>query len=132
MSWYDQPVRDEQYWLNLRKKANENLQRIARGEYKRQPAKEKKSKETTAEEIQSGHMVLEFRELLKIEARYARKKKLTPEDHAAWEEVDARLETLRGALQAHSKQELSRFVRAYNRSIRPPSPKKPRPKTWRM
>ncbi|MNC96605.1 hypothetical protein D3C83_140210 [compost metagenome] len=63
-------------------------------------------------------MVIEFRQLTKIENRYARRKHLSPDEVAHWEEVDARLDTLREDLKAHPKWELDKFARAYRKSVR--------------
>jgi hypothetical protein len=106
---------------DLRRRINENLKNIYSGKYRREADEKRKQKLTeleqaTAEDIERGHMVIEFRELRKLENRYARKKNLTDDDRAHWEEVDARLDTLRDELDGYTRDELSRFVRIWNKS----------------
>lgn len=106
---------------DLRRRINENLKNIASGKYRREAEAKRKEKLTelekaSADDITRGQMVLEFRELRKIEDRYARKQNLTDDDRAHWEEVDARLDTLREELDGYTRDELSRFVRLWNKS----------------
>jgi hypothetical protein len=105
----------------LYRRANENLKKIGDGVYRRQATAKREAKKTeleqaSADDIERGQMVLEFRELRKVEDGYARKQKLTDDDHAHWEEVDARLDTLREELDGFTRAELSRFVRVWNKS----------------
>jgi hypothetical protein len=105
----------------LRQRINENLKNIAAGVYRREANEKRQAKKTeleraSADDIERGQMVLEFRELRKIEDRYARKQNLTDDDRAHWEEVDARLDTLREELDGFSRCDLSRFVRVWNKS----------------
>jgi hypothetical protein len=107
----------------LRRRINENLKNIASGKYRREREARAKEKRTELEkafawEIQLGAVVLEYRELLKLENRYARKKTLTDEDRGHWEEIDARLDTLREELKDYGRDELTRFVRLYNKSMK--------------
>jgi hypothetical protein len=109
--------------LALRRRINENLTNIRSGKYRRERDARAKEKRTELEkafawEIQLGAVVLEYRELLKLENRYARKKTLTDEDRGHWEEIDARLDTLREELKDYGRDELTRFVRLYNKSMK--------------
>lgn len=113
--------RDKDKEADLRRRINENLMNIASGKYRREAEARRKEKLTelekaSAEDIERGQMVLEFRELRKIENRYARKQNLTDDDRAHWEEIDARLDTLREELDGYDRSELSRFVRVWNKS----------------
>lgn len=103
------------------RRINENLGKISSGVYRRE--REAKAKEKGNElskafswEILLGAIVLEFRELRKIENRYARRKELTADEAAHWEEIDARLDTLRHELRDYGRDELTRFVRLWNKS----------------
>jgi lipopolysaccharide export LptBFGC system permease protein LptF len=105
----------------LRRRINENLKNIYSGKYRREADAKRKEKLTelekaSADEIERGAMVIEFRELRKLENRYARKKNLTDDDRGHWEEIDARLDTLRDELDGYTRDELSRFVRLWNKS----------------
>jgi lipopolysaccharide export LptBFGC system permease protein LptF len=105
----------------LYRRINENLKRISSGVYRREADEKRKKKLTelekaSPEDLIRGQMVLEFRELRKIENRYAAKKVLTEEDRGHWEEIDARLDTLREELDGYTRDELSRFVRVWNKS----------------
>lgn len=105
----------------LRRRINDNLTKVYSGVYRREADAKRKQKLTeleqaSADDIARGQMVLEFRELRKIEDRYARKQKLSDDDRAHWEEVDARLDTLREELDGYTRDELSRFVRVWNKS----------------
>ena len=107
----------------LRRRVSENMRRIAAGEYRREPKPKKKRELETAEawEIQLGDVVLEYRTLLKLELKLARKDsrgKLDKDERAYWEEVDARLDTLREELKDYTKEELTRFVRLYRKSLK--------------
>lgn len=105
----------------LRRRINQNLVNISNGVYRREAEAKREAKKTelataSADDIERGSMVAELRELSKIENRYARRKNLSADDHAHWEEVDARLDTLRSELDGYTRQELSRFVRLWNKS----------------
>lgn len=107
----------------LRRRVSENLRRLAAGEYRKEPKPKKKRELESAEawEIEAGDMVLEFRTLTKIElklARKAEKGKLDKDERGYWEEVDARLDTLREELKDFTNKELTRFVRLYRKSIK--------------
>lgn len=105
----------------LRRRINENLMNIRSGKYRREADEKRKAKlseleQATADDIARGEMVLEFRQLRKEENRLANRKNLTDDDRAYWEELDARLDTLRDELQDYTREELSRFVRLWNKS----------------
>lgn len=103
----------------LRRKANDNLAELERNKHKLKPEPPKRETEldrATAEEIADGHAVKEFRELRKLENRFARRKNLTDDEKAHWEEVDARLDTLRDQLCLYNRDELSRLVRIANKA----------------
>jgi lipopolysaccharide export LptBFGC system permease protein LptF len=119
--WAEDIMKQTERELELRRRANENLKKVYSGVYRREADAKRKAKLTelekaSAEDIERGQMVLEFRELRKIENRYARKQNLTDDDQAHWEEVDARLDTLREELGGFTRTELSRFVRVWNKS----------------
>lgn len=110
---------DDDRMMELRKAAVANLMRIRAGEYRKEPKPKKKTElqEALAWEIELGDVVLEMRQLMKIELRYAkREERLTPEERAHWEEVDARLDTLREELKDYGKDEQTRFVRLWNKA----------------
>jgi hypothetical protein len=115
--------RTEEYWLELRRKANQNLKDLAAGKYRKDPKDKEKTELERAQawEIGLGDMVLEMRQLTKIELRLSRKAergKLSSEEHGYWEEIDARLDTLREELKDYTGDELRRFVRLWNKSLK--------------
>lgn len=123
---YETQAEKDERLMEMRRRASANLTKIARGDYKRE-ADAKRALKTrkripSADEIESGHMVLELRELMKLERRISkaadRDFKNSEYNHGMWEEVDHRIETLQEALKAHSRAELTRFVRAYNKSLK--------------
>lgn len=118
MSFYGQPERSAEYWAELRRKANANLADPHRT-VKSSAAKDRRTELEKAlpYEIELGHMILEERELRKLELRYARREdKLSADERAAWEEVDARLDTLREELKGTGQDERRRCVRLWNKS----------------
>lgn len=103
----------------LRRAANANLRELYANKDKLKPEPKRKQREVdraTAFDIEMGHIVREFRELRKIETRYARRKHLTKDEQAHWEELDARLDTLREAMNPYDRNELNRFVRMVNKA----------------
>jgi len=109
--------RTEPDWDDLRRKANENLRRIAAGEYKVEP-KEKKTElqRASAEEIQSGFIVLEARRLRKELHRLLQRDPLEGEELGWAEELQSQLDDYDAVLEPHSRRELTRFVRLWNKS----------------
>lgn len=120
MSWdenYDERIAE------LRRRASANLTRIYAGEYRKEtkPSKKREVEEASGWEIELGDMVLEMRQLSKIELKLSRKAdrgKLTTEERGYWEEVDVRLDRLREELKDYTKDELRRFVRLWNKSLK--------------
>lgn len=117
MNWND-PVRDDAYWADLRRKANENLLRIGRGEYRKEPREPKKSEleRATADEIQSGFIVLEARRLRKELNSLLLRSELKEPELGYAEELQCQLDDYDAALETYCDHELRRFVRLWNKS----------------
>jgi hypothetical protein len=99
-------------------KINQNLKDIAAGKFRREPKEEKKSEleRASAEEIQSGFIVLEARRIRKELHRLLMRKELKDELLEYAEDLQSQLDDYDAVLEPHSRSEQSRFVRLWNKS----------------
>lgn len=105
----------------MRRRINENLKNIYSGKYRREASEKREAKKTeleraSADDIERGSMVIERRELDKRLKRLLLKSSLTPEENGEAEELQYRVDQIDDELGAFTRQELSRFVRVWNKS----------------
>lgn len=105
----------------MRRRINENLKNIYSGKYRREASEKREAKKTeleraSADDIERGSMVIERRELDKRLKRLLLKSSLTPEENGEAEELQYRVDLIDDELGAFTRQELSRFVRVWNKS----------------
>lgn len=109
-------------WDELRRAANRNLARLAADAAAGKPkpeVKKPKREAPTADDLETGQMVEEHLELLKLEARFSRREgKLTPDERAHWEEVDARLDVIREELKDIDEKERKRLKSQWRRYLK--------------
>ena len=110
------PMKDEAYWAELRRKANDNLANPLRT--KKPEAKERKPElqSASADEIQSGFIVLESRRVRKELNRLLRKKDLKGPELEYAEELQSLMDDYDATLEPYNRRELTRFVRLWNKS----------------
>lgn len=113
--------RDDAYWAEMRRKANENLKKIGDGVYRREADAKRKVKgnelsRADPAEIQSGFIVLEARRIRKeLHSLLIRDDLEGPELEYA-EELQSQMDDYDAVLEPHSERELRRFVRLWNKS----------------
>ena len=105
----------------LRRRINQNLMDIRSGKFRREANAKRKEKLTELEkatplEVQLGHDVLERRQLNKVLNRLLSKAEMTPEEVGAAEEYQMLIERYDYGLSGYTRQELTRFVRLWNKS----------------
>jgi hypothetical protein len=118
---YGRPRMTQEEEMELRRRINANLTKIADGTYRREREAKVKEKRTELEkafpwEIQLGHDVLERREYSKLLNRLFRKKKMTQEEFGWAEEYQSWIDKYDESLDGYTQAELSRFVRLWNKS----------------
>ncbi len=101
----------------LRRRINENLVAIRSGKYRKEP-KEKLTElqRASAEEIQSGFIVLERRRLRKELHRILVRPMPTPQHVEYAEDLQDQVDDYDAVLEPYSDRELKRFVRLWNKS----------------
>lgn len=110
--------RPEPDWAELRRKANQNLLDIAAGKYRKEPKEPKQTElqRASADEIQSGFIVLEARRIRKELHRLLQREKLEGAELEYAEDLQMQLDDYDAVLEPHSDRELKRFVRLWNKS----------------
>lgn len=108
-------------WAALRKAANENLGRIRSGVYRREREAKQRDKRSeleraTADEIQSGFIVLEARRIRKELHGLLLRESLEGAELEYAEDLQDQLDDYDAVLEPHSKEELRRYVRLWNKS----------------
>lgn len=105
----------------LRRRINENLTKIANGTYRREREAKIKAKgnelsKAFAWEIQLGYDALQRREFSRRFNQLMRRKQLDRESELETEELQGMIDTLDERLRDYGRDELSRFVRLWNKS----------------
>jgi hypothetical protein len=115
---FDQPERySPEYWAELRRKANKNLNDIAAGKFKKEPKTKRRELDgASADEIERGHMVLQRRMYNKLLRRILLRANPSEEQLAAAEEYQAMVDKFDEELASYTRPQLTRFVRLWNKS----------------
>lgn len=117
MSYYDKPVWDAEYWADLRRKANANLNDVFAGKFRKEPKPKKLTEleQASAYEISLGFIVLERRSLHKQLHRLLAKK-MSQEELGWAEELQSQLDEYDAVLERYDRDGLKRLVRLWNKS----------------
>ena len=110
------PMKDEAYWAELRRKANDNLANPSRT--KKPEVKERKPElqSASADEIQSGFIVLEARRIRKELNRLLINKDLKGPELEYAEQLQSQVDDYDAVLEPYNRTQLTRFVRLWNKS----------------